>query len=194
MNSDTRIDRQLLSEEEIIQKAKSDPEAFRSIYEKYFKRIFLFVLHRVGDKDLSADITSQVFLKALQKLHQYQSRGLPFSSWLFRIAANECLDFFRRHKRVRWIVLEDKHADLLYEEMFGNEMINELKGRLPLILEKLTPDELQLIELRFMESRPFKEVAEIVGVSENYAKVRTYRVLDKIKKLFIGRKPDQHTS
>lgn len=186
MKSETHIDQQQLLEEKIIQEAKDDPEAFRVIYEKYYKRIFLFVLHRVGEKDISADITSQIFLKALQKLHQYQPRGLPFSSWLFRIAVNECNEFFRRNKRVRWVVLEDEHAQMLYEEMFGNEVLSELKAMLPVILEKLQRDELQLIELRFMENRPFKEVAYIVGISENYAKVRTYRVLEKMKKLFVN--------
>ncbi|NJM24973.1 MAG: sigma-70 family RNA polymerase sigma factor [Bacteroidia bacterium] len=63
--------------------------------------------------------------------------------------------------------------------------MEEWQLRLPFILEKLKPEELQLIELRYMESRPFKEVADILGISENYAKVRTYRVLDKMKKLFL---------
>lgn len=85
------------------------------------------------------------------------------------------------------MLLEDEHADLLYEEMFGNEAMTELKARLPLIMEKLPLDDIQYIELRFLEGRPFREVAEIIGVSENYAKVKTYRVLDKMKKLFVGK-------
>lgn len=187
MKHDLVTDDQLLLEEEVIRKAQADPAAFRSLYEKYFKRIFLFVLHRVGEKELSADITSQVFLKALQKLPQYQFKGVPFSSWLFRIAVNECNDFFRKNKRQRMVVLEDEHAELMYEEMFGEEVLAELKVKLPLILEKLSEEELQFIELRFMEARPFKEMADILGISENYAKVKTYRVLEKMKKLFVGK-------
>ena len=51
-------------EESLIRKSQADPEAFRLLYEKYFKKIFLFVLHRIGDKSITADITSQIFLKA----------------------------------------------------------------------------------------------------------------------------------
>jgi RNA polymerase sigma-70 factor (ECF subfamily) len=178
---------QLLREEEVIEKARGNPADFKPLYEKYFKPIFLFVLHRVGDKELSADLTSQVFLKALQKLNQYESRGFPFSSWLFRIAVNECNDFFRKSKRNRIVVLDDSHAETLYEEMFGAERMEELKAKLPYILERLSEDELQVIQLRFMEERPFKEIAEILEISENYAKVKTYRVLDKMKTLFAGR-------
>lgn len=165
--------------------AKNDPETFRLLYEKYYKRIFLFIHHRLGDKDLTADVTSQVFLKAMLKLSDYEIRGVPFSSWLYRIAVNECNDFFRRTKRERLVVLEDSHADILYEEMFGHETMAELKTKLPFILERLSHDELQFIELRFMEARPYKEMAEILGITETYAKVKTYRVLEKMKKLFL---------
>ncbi len=187
MKSDSQAKGKVFNEEQVILMAQKDPEAFRPIYEKYYKPIFLFVLHRVAGKEIAADITSQVFLKALQKLGHYTFRGLPFSSWLYRIAVNECNDFFRRTKRERWVVLEDNHAEILYEEMFGQEAMAELKTRLPLILERLRHEELQFIELRFMEARPFKEIAEILGITETYAKVKTYRVLEKMKKLFLGR-------
>lgn len=82
-------------------------------------------------------------------------------------------------------MLEEGIIESLHDEMFGNDEMEEWQLRLPFILEKLKPEELQLIELRYMESRPFKEVADILGISENYAKVRTYRVLDKMKKLFL---------
>jgi RNA polymerase sigma-70 factor (ECF subfamily) len=185
LKPEIELNQNIVADEEIIQKAKLDPAAFRPLYEKYYKRIFLFVLHRVPEKHLSADITSQVFLKALVGLPKYQVRGLPFSSWLYRIAINECNSFFRKNKKERTVVLEDFHAGYLYEEMFGENTAEELKVKLPFILEKLKPAELQLIELRFLESRPFREVAEILNITETYAKVRTYRILDKMKKLFI---------
>ncbi|HEY0653349.1 MAG TPA: RNA polymerase sigma factor [Chryseosolibacter sp.] len=186
MKPDTTI-KNSPDEEVAIRKAQGDPQAFRPLYEHYYARIFRFVLHRVADKELTADITSQVFLKALQKLYQFQFRGLPFSSWLYRIAVNECNDFFRKSKRNRIVLLEEHHAEMLYEEMFGNETLNELKAKLPLVVERLDLVEIQYIELRFLEGRPFKEVAEIIGVSETYAKVKTYRVLEKMKKLFLGK-------
>lgn len=178
---------QPIEEQQVIQDAKSDPEAFRILYERYFTAIFRFVLNRVGERETTADITSQVFLNAMQNLHQFKFKGFPFSSWLYRIAANECNNYFRKTSRSRVVVLEEAHAQVLYEEMFGNEALADLKAKLPLILEKLSLEEIQFIELRFFEDRPFKEVAEIIGVSENNAKVRTYRVLDKMRKLFVGK-------
>jgi RNA polymerase sigma-70 factor, ECF subfamily len=187
LEKDTDVSGQMTHEEALILRAKHDPAAFKPLYEKYYRSIFLFILHRTGDKDLTADLTSQVFLKALVKIAGYTFRGLPFSAWLYRIAINECNDFFRRSKRSRIVVLEDEIADLLYEEMFAHDTQEELRGRLPGILKLLKYEELQVVELRFMEGRPFKEVADILGISENYAKVKTYRILEKMKKLFTKR-------
>ncbi|MBL7856120.1 MAG: sigma-70 family RNA polymerase sigma factor [Cyclobacteriaceae bacterium] len=184
MKQDIEERHQVLLEEEVIRRAQTNPKDFRFLYEKYFKPIFLFVLHRVGDKDLAGDLTSQVFLKAMVNLAKYQFRGFPFSAWLYRIAVNECNDFFRRNKRARLVVLTDESVETLYEEMFGHDLTEELKVKLPVILQMLKPDELQLIELRFLEGKAFKEVSEILDISENYAKVRTYRILDKMRKLF----------
>lgn len=187
MKPDTAFTQRVASDEDLILRAKTDTRAFRPLYEKYYKPIFLFVLHRTGEKNLSADLTSQVFLKAMVGLEKYAFRGLPFSSWLYRIAINECNSYFRKHKHVRTVVLEDHHADCVYEEMFGENTADDLKRNLPFILQKLKPAELQLIELRFLEGRAFKEVAEILDISETHAKVKTYRTLGKMKKLFVGK-------
>ncbi len=169
----------------ILELSKTDPEAFRPIYEKYFKKIFLFVLHRVGDRQSSADITQQVFLKALSGLPKFQFRGLPFSSWLYRIAINECNDLFRKAKRTRLVTLEDSDVELLYEELTADVTVEQLHQKLPAILQQLNPEDLYFLELRFFESKSFKEVGEILGLTEVNAKVKTYRILDKMKKLFL---------
>ena len=176
------------SEEDAIRKAATDPEAFRPLYEAYFKRIFLFVFHRTNDKEVAADVTQQVFLNALSNIGKYQFRGLPFSSWLFRIAVNQCNDFFRKNKKMRMVVLEDPDAKELYEDLTKDQSWDEWEKKLPKVLEQLAPDDLQLIELRYFEQRPFKEVSEIMGFTESNTKVRTYRILEKMKKIFLQKK------
>ena len=187
MKSGSQLSEHVALDQEIVRKAKEDPTAFRPLYEKYFKCIYLFVLHRTSDKEVSADVTSQVFLKALTGLNKYEFRGVPFSSWLYRIAINECNSFFRKTKFVRTVTLDDEHAEKVYEEMFGDNSADELRHKLPYILQRLAADELQLIELRFLEARTFKEVAEILNMTETHAKTKTYRTLDKMKKLFLGK-------
>jgi len=169
----------------LILKAQHDPAEFRSLYNLYFKEIFRYIFKRLGDKELTADLTQQVFLSALTNLSKYQFRGAPFAAWLYRIASNLCMDYFRKSKRVRHVVIEEATLINLVDELTSDQTVEEWHKRLPQILELLSEPELQLIELRFFEARPFKEVAEILNLTETNAKVRTYRVLDKMKKLFV---------
>jgi RNA polymerase sigma-70 factor, ECF subfamily len=183
----TAIQTNTIDESEIllIRKAQQDPAEFKPLYEKHYKRIFLFVLHRVREKELCADITSQVFLKALVNIGRYKQTGVPFSAWLFRIALNETYDQLRKVNRHRYVSIDDAGVERLHEELTGETTLADLEERLPHILDKLDTVEVQLLELRFFEQRPFKDVAEILGISENYAKVRVYRLLDKMKVLFV---------
>jgi RNA polymerase sigma-70 factor (ECF subfamily) len=169
-----------------IKRSQTDPEAFKPLYEKYFKKIFLFTLRRVEEKELARDITQQVFLKALNSIRKFQLRGLPFSAWLFRIAINECNDYFRKSKKARLVTIDEQITESLFEEMMADNRMDELKLRLPVILKTLTPDELQLIEFRFFEQRSFREIGLLLDITETYAKVKTYRALDKMKKRFIN--------
>ena len=172
-------------EDEIIEAAKKDAAQFQPLYEKYFKRIFLFVYHRIEDRDTSSDVTSQIFLKAMQRLHQFQLRGLPFSAWLYRIAINECTDYFRKSRRSKVVYVEEVAFQHLFEEMFPEDPQDQLEKKLQMVLQQLKPAELEIIELRYFENMPFKTVAHVLDISEVNAKVRTYRTLDKMKRIFL---------
>jgi RNA polymerase sigma-70 factor (ECF subfamily) len=174
-------DQQLNEELVIIEAAKRDPENFAPLYDKYYKQIFNYVYQRMDSKDTAFDITGQVFLKALTNLSKYQFKGVPFASWLYRIAHNEVMQLFRSQKDKRAINADI--GDLRYicvenEEPFFEEYIPAIKK---LILE-LNSDDLQMVELRFFEKRPFKEIAEILNITEVNAKVRMYRIIEKLKK------------
>lgn len=172
---------QLTEELVIIEAAKLNPEKFAPLYNKYYKQIFNYVYQRMDSKDTAFDITGQVFLKALTNLPKYQFKGVPFASWLYRIAHNEVMQLFRTQKDKRSINADI--GDLRFiceenEEPFFEEYIPAIKQ---LILE-LSSDDLQMVELRFFEKRPFKEIADILDITEVNAKVRMYRIIEKLKK------------
>ena len=169
-------------EEDLIHEAKKDSSKFDMLYNNYYEQIFLFILKRVETEDIAADITSQVFLKALSNLSKYKEIGLPFGSWLYRIARNEIYDLFLKNKIEMVVSIESKGIWNMITEI-GEEKNEEDYSKLHTALGKLDDDEMELIELRFFEKRPFKEAAEILEITENNAKVKTYRILDKLKKL-----------
>lgn len=166
-----------------IQKAKSDPSHFAPLYKKYFSPIFRYVYQRMDDMDLANDVTSQIFIKALQNIHKYEFRGVPFSSWLYRIAKSELNQAFRDNLAVKTVNIDTQNISQFMEE-FEEDDLEENKVKLKKALEGLKAEELQLIELRFFEKRSFKEIGEIMDMTENNAKVKSFRTLEKLKNLF----------
>lgn len=170
-------------EHDIVEKAKNNARDFAPIYKKYHAPILQFVYLRLDDKDLAIDITQQVFLKAIENLQKYEFRGLPFSSWLYRIAINELNQLFRKNKKMRTINLNESITSDLIHEMEDEEFALH-KERLAIILKKISATDFQLIEMRFFEKRPFNEIGELLNITENNAKVKTYRIIQKLKILF----------
>lgn len=163
-----------------LEAAKKDPRLFRYFYDRYFKEIFLFINRRTDDEDTTADITQQVFLKAMQHLQSFEYRGVPFIAWLYRIASNEVSQHFRDSSRVRTVSMESSDMNELLDENEGRADHEKREAAFRAV-RKLAPPELELIEMRFFEKRSFSEIADIKGITENHAKVKTYRILDKIR-------------
>jgi RNA polymerase sigma-70 factor (ECF subfamily) len=182
LNQHHQTDTDIQLELQQVTAAKGNPRHFNVLYEKYFKSVYVFIYRRTGDEELTADITSHVFLKALINIKKYEYRGVPFSGWLFRIAFNEVNMYFRKHKGDRVVSIEQGGILQIAQEA---EVVDntEVLQRMTNALKKLDGNDVQLIELRFFEKRSFAEIGLIVGITENNAKVRIYRIIDKLKRL-----------
>lgn len=143
--------------------------------------MFLFVYKRIQDEETSADIVSQLFLKAMTKLSSYQFRGLPFSAWLYRIAVNEVNQYYRDSKKQRHVSIESVNLTGLMQET-EEPATEENMQRLVAGLQFLSPEELEFLEMRYFEKIPFRELAAIYQITETNAKVRMHRMLKKLKK------------
>lgn len=179
-----RTESEIKEEYQIILRAQQDPRHFALIYERYFDSIFIYVNKRVDNEDISGDITAKVFYNCLNNLRKYRFQGVPFSAWLFKIALNEINQFFRQKKNTQRVVsINDSHIDLLVEEMEREEPEIDKYVLISVLLEQLDPLEVQFLELRFFEGNSFKEIGYLLGITEVNAKVKTYRILDKLRKL-----------
>ena len=180
----TNID--LQTELQHIKAAKENPARFNVLYDNYYKSIFVFIYRRINEEEVTADITSQVFLKALINIKKYEFKGVPFSAWLFRIAFNEVNMYFRKNKADRMVSMDQQGVAQIAQETELNENA-EIIQQMMSALKKLHPDDVQLIELRYFEKLSFAEVGIIIGVTENNAKVKVYRIIDKLKKIMLGK-------
>lgn len=166
----------------LVQAAKQDKNAFAAIYDKYFERIYLFIFKRVGDEDLAGDICQETMLKVMFNMSKYEDRGVPFSAWLYRIASNEVNLWFRSKKKNTTVEISERHVkDMMQEGELGKIESEEDQEKLVHMLAKLKPEHAEIIELRFFMQYSFKEIADFYGITEANAKMRLYRILEKMK-------------
>ncbi len=173
----------LMKELKWIKYAQENPRGFEPLYNKYYEQILRYVYQRIDDKETAYDIVSQVFLKALNNIHKYEYRGVPFASWLYRIAKSELYQSFRDKKARRTVNVDTVHLSEVIDEM-EEDTTDENRKLLLGVIDGLKEDEVQMIELRFFEKRSFREIGEMLDITENNAKVKSHRVIRKMKKLF----------
>ncbi|MBL7898182.1 MAG: sigma-70 family RNA polymerase sigma factor, partial [Crocinitomicaceae bacterium] len=173
----------LMQELEWIKRAKDDPRSFEPLYNKYYEQIFRYIYQRMDDKEMAHDITSQVFLKALNNLSKYEYRGVPFASWLYRIAKSELYQSFRDEKATRTVNVETESLSDMIDEI-EEDLSEETREVLLKAIAELSEEDVQMIEMRYFEKRSFKEIGDILEITENNAKVKAHRIIQKMKKLF----------
>ncbi len=177
-------------EKKQIERAKKNSEAFGELYDKYYSQIFGYVLKRVANLEIAQDVTSETFLKALKNLWQFRWQNVPFSCWLYRIANNEIVNYFRKHKS-GWVSLE-KIADPASSSNPHLELVEaqeELKKHRDFLMaqEKVShlPAKYQeVITLRFFEKKQIKEIAQILSKKEGTIKSLLHRGLEKLRREF----------
>ncbi|MCE5207179.1 MAG: sigma-70 family RNA polymerase sigma factor [Chloroflexi bacterium] len=165
-------------EEKMVADAKQNPQAFAVIYDRYVNQIYRYLLSHVGNSTEAQDMTSQVFLSALDRFSSYQHKG-HFAAWLFTIARHKWMDYFRQdHRELPLEAVanlpskEDPHLDTLNREEIL--MIRRAVFELP-------EEDQELIRLRFVARLNFAEIALILGCKEEAAKKRVYRLLARLE-------------
>jgi RNA polymerase sigma-70 factor (ECF subfamily) len=172
-----------LTEGELIIRAKTDVSYFEFLYEQNFEKVYRFVYKRLsGNEEISGELTQITFIKAMGAIAKYEDRGFAFSSWLIRIAQNEINMYFRKLKKNYHVDVHENQLNQLSTELdVGYRFSIEQQEKLIVLLNDLSPDKLDLIELRFFAGLSFKEIAEIYNITEANAKMKIYRILEKLK-------------
>ena len=166
------------SEQVLVEAAKADPSRFAALYEAHFERIYAFVVNRVRDRSVAEDLTAEVFRHALAAIGGFEWRGVPFSAWLYRIAANEIADHASKAARERGSITPGEPiAEPIRDE---TERI-EHRASLFRLVDGLPVDQRRVIVMRFAEERSIREVAESLGRSEGAVKQLQWRALETLR-------------
>lgn len=181
----------LHEEKELIERAKQDPDVFAGLYDQYYSKIFGYVLKRTASLEITQDIVSETFFKALKKLWQFRWRNISFSSWLYRIAINEINQYYRKgkYKPASLDKLQESGFEPISLHNSETEIIEaqeQLKRHLDFLIcqEKITRLDIKYQEvliLRFFEQKQIKEIGEILGKPAGTIKSLLHRGLEKLR-------------
>ncbi len=159
-----------------------DSSQFALLWQKYNKQIFANVLKLVRSIDDADDIVQDTFLKAFNALHSY-NQTFPFPAWLYKIASNTCIDYFRR-KRIRPISIENINRDggdiydLIPDKSIpidDNIINNETKEELLKAVEQLPLRYKQCIQLRHFEELSYEEISLKMNLPLGTVKITLFR-------------------
>ncbi|MFC1656111.1 RNA polymerase sigma factor [Patescibacteria group bacterium] len=182
--------RELEQEKRLIESAKEDPDNFVALYDKYVDQIYRYVYRRAsGDKNVTHDLVSQTFLDALANIKKFQWQGYPFSSWLYKIAHNNVIRWYREVGKVRNVPLEEARHVSNKEQTQKQQLESVMAGeQIKEILSKLDDEEQEILRLKFFEELSNVEIADIMGLSVSNVGVKVFRTLKKAKGLLPSKK------
>jgi RNA polymerase sigma-70 factor (ECF subfamily) len=169
---------EIKEEETLASASQGDKEAFGILYERYVERIFNYIYYRTGNVHDAEDLTARVFYRALNHIHNYTDRGVPFSAWLYRIAHNLVANWHRDRSRHQEIPLSDAPT-LHYKGAAPETAVVQTQDQEALlrIIRRLPSERQHLIILKFVEHLSNAEIGQIMGRSEGAVKSLYHRIL-----------------
>lgn len=162
----------------------ADQKAYAELMGRYRDSVYFMLLKMVNNKDDADDLTIEAFGKAFKRLHQY-TPNYAFSTWLFKIASNNCIDFIRRKKMVTFSI------DKTFENEEGSEMAMDIKAEglnpeenimkkqkvkhMREVVEKLKPRYRVLVEMRYFDELSYEEISEKLELPLGTVKAQLFR-------------------
>src|SRR5438876_4967249 len=172
----------------LVERAQQgDRSALEELYLIHFDRIYSYLHMSVGNRHDAEDLTTQTFLKMLESIGRFRWQSAPFSAWLFRIAHNLAMDHFR--SRRRWQPEEDVPEPPGSEEPSAELQAMQSIGRQSMLelIEGLSPEQQQVLTLKFVFNFPNADVATILGKTEGAIKSLQHRALGSLQKQIAQR-------
>jgi len=174
------------SESALLERAREcDGAAIAELYDRYSLRIYNYVYHRVGNRNLAEDLTSTVFVRMLEAIRTSKAWRSSFSGWLYRIAHNVVVDHFRSGKQDRDLPLEDMTLPSSERPAESAER-SITQERVRAAINELTETQGLVISLKFLQGMTNAEVASLMGKNEGAIKSLQFRGLAALRRVMDG--------
>ena len=178
-------------EQILVEKAQVDPTQFDTLYRAFIDEIYRFIYYKTSSQATAEDLTAQVFMHALEHISRFRYKpGARFSSWLYTIARNQVIDYYRKARPTA--ALEEvepigipETSSTTVDQQFQQEQIQQLLQQLPKLDQ-------EVLKLRLWQDKPYHEIAQIVRLNAVTVRARFSRALKKFKQLYTDRYGSLH--
>ena len=171
-----------ITESDLVELARNDPEAFGELYERNVDRIYRYIYYRVGSTADAEDLTARTFYQALDNLDRYAPRGLPFIAWLYRIAHNLVANYHRSRSHWQMSSLED--VELIGKPNERPDAAAEKSEREQALWAAIRrqPEERQrLLIMKFSDRLSNEQIGQALDRTESSVKSLYFRTLKALK-------------
>jgi len=169
-------------EESLIRRAQQrDPVALTQIYEDNFDKIYRYIVLKIGERTEAEDMTQQVFLSAMKSISSFRYKGKPFSAWLYRIAHNQVVDYWRKKSKRATVPLNESIQASGSNPEKITENVLDIE-QLAMAAKRLTKAQQEVISLRFAGEMPIAQVAKTMGKSEGAIKALQHSAILSLRK------------
>jgi RNA polymerase sigma-70 factor (ECF subfamily) len=178
---------ELDADQEIVARVRNgDREAFAKLVLKYQSRVFTLAMRILDNRSEAEDIAQDIFVKVFQSLHDFRGAS-RFSTWLYRIAVNHCLNHIRRRTRQQQTFVVTESEEWMQESSGSNpQKTLEQKERWALVqakLQLLSPEHRTIVLLRDFEGLSYEEIADVLQLESGTVKSRLHRARMELKAL-----------
>ena len=163
-------------------KREYNESVLSDLYEEYYDKIARYAYLRVGKKDEAEDIAGEVFLRALKSLKSYRERGIPMQAWLFRIAHNLVVDYFRKTPKHQTVPIYDVQIESGVDPAKEAEQNAEIE-RVRAAMEQLTGEQREVIRLRFFGQLTSKEAGQVLHKSDGAVREMQRAAIEKLRNI-----------
>ena len=171
----------------LVERARTDPAAFGTLYDRYMERIYSYAARQTGDVAAAQDITAATFEKALRHIRRFQWRNIGFAPWLYRIASNESLTFIEQQKK-RQTVSFDHEPSGMAERLKADKDFdaNKLEWKLQMAIQQLPEKQKLVFSLRYYDEMPYEDMSRILETSEGALKASYHHAVRKIEEYILN--------
>lgn len=170
-------------EKVLVEQAQKDPLQFDVLYRAFIDEIYRFIFFKTSSKEVAEDLTSQVFMQALEHIGTFRYQlGARFSSWLYSIARNQVIDYYRKQHPV----VELKAAEPLAQAETASRSTDKVieQEQIQAVIKELLPADQEILTLRLWQDKTYAEISRITTSNAVAVRARFSRALKKFKTLY----------